>query len=264
MIYPGETGIIPACAGSTHHNTRGDRAAWDHPRMCGEHALLKNQQKPGVGSSPHVRGAHVFRSVSDDRAGIIPACAGSTLGIARIMLVVGDHPRMCGEHRFSHPATMRLKGSSPHVRGAQRRWMVYCLIFGIIPACAGSTSQKRSYSTRFWDHPRMCGEHEYCHCGGGALRGSSPHVRGAPNRCSEHRAVFGIIPACAGSTCLVSKHCSRKRDHPRMCGEHAIRCARQCPTTGSSPRVRGAPCHPTQPPRKQRIIPACAGSTLRK
>ena len=34
-----DCGIIPACAGSTW-NARGNlRLTWDHPRMCGEHAL---------------------------------------------------------------------------------------------------------------------------------------------------------------------------------------------------------------------------------
>ena len=74
---------------------------------------------------------------------------------------------------------------------------------GIIPACAGSTSST-------WPLTQ-------------ALRGSSPHARGAP-----------VLPASEGE---------RVRDHPRMRGEHRAR------------RALPAGWH--------RIIPACAGSTYR-
>ena len=53
---------------------------------------------------------------------------------------------------------------------------------GIIPACAGSTSLA---FMRFWavrDHPRMCGEHSVQIDRDNAIKGSSPHVRGAPGR----------------------------------------------------------------------------------
>ena len=36
------------------------------------------------------------------------------------------------------------------------------------------------------------------------------------------RVVFGIIPACAGSTAYLCKKLSRSRDHPRMRGEHNL------------------------------------------
>ena len=32
-----DRGIIPACAGSTHHESDGADDERDHPRMCGEH-----------------------------------------------------------------------------------------------------------------------------------------------------------------------------------------------------------------------------------
>ena len=41
VIYPGETGIIPACAGSTQSHSPRLNRLWDHPRMCGEHTTLK-------------------------------------------------------------------------------------------------------------------------------------------------------------------------------------------------------------------------------
>ena len=73
--------------------------------------------------------------------------------------------------------------------------------------------------------------------------------------------VAGIIPACAGNTCLDIALFVVHWDHPRVCGEHW-----KVPTSifcswGSSPRVRGtlegADIHILQ----LGIIPACAGNT---
>ena len=49
-------GIIPACAGNTHHAAISCRESEDHPRMCGEHAFPDGVIVPASGSSPHVRG----------------------------------------------------------------------------------------------------------------------------------------------------------------------------------------------------------------
>ena len=52
-----QRGIIPACAGSTAPNRSGCAKTGDHPRMCGEHAMVTLDPPPDLGSSPHVRGA---------------------------------------------------------------------------------------------------------------------------------------------------------------------------------------------------------------
>ena len=86
----GVPGIIPACAGSTIRFYPECGGNGDHPRMCGEHSLSINHAGTPVGSSPHVRGAPVMRLSGMHRAGIIPACAGST-GLAGIGFVVMDY-----------------------------------------------------------------------------------------------------------------------------------------------------------------------------
>ena len=73
-----QSGIIPACAGSTKRAGKPRRGGRDHPRMCGEHEDGMRWDLVGEGSSPHVRGALKFQS--------------SLQALAR------DHPRMCGEH----------------------------------------------------------------------------------------------------------------------------------------------------------------------
>ena len=127
--------------------------------MCGEHPLGAVNAVGGAGSSPHVRGAPVNPSVPGCEAGIIPACAGSTKRMVFVALRPRDHPRMCGEHVSASRAVNAVLGSSPHVRGAQGCVADLRHRNGIIPACAGSTTDddyNGTYST-----------------------GSSPHVRGA-------------------------------------------------------------------------------------
>ena len=76
---PDSTGIIPACAGSTSVCFLGKFLVGDHPRMCGEHFNCEEVALMRVGSSPHVRGAHLDRRLPRRESGIIPACAGSTV-----------------------------------------------------------------------------------------------------------------------------------------------------------------------------------------
>ena len=92
----------------------------DHPRMCGEHTLEPFRVSSDPGSSPHVRGARGSSRLTCQYAGIIPACAGSTCRPAMVDALLGDHPRMCGEHGGDHKTVYPITGSSPHVRGAQR------------------------------------------------------------------------------------------------------------------------------------------------
>ena len=136
-------GIIPACAGSTLFYDVHVSLLRDHPRMCGEHALIGTKTSASLGSSPHVRGAPCRPSLILSVVGIIPACAGSTQsGTARHLFHGSDHPRMCGEHSSEIESVDESQGSSPHVRGALLQLVRKVHICGIIPACAGSTLRK--------------------------------------------------------------------------------------------------------------------------
>ena len=135
------SGIIPACAGSTPSNTTPRATTRDHPRMCGEHADGNKTIQGAKGSSPHVRGALARRFASGSATGIIPACAGSTPMSPTGRGAMWDHPRMCGEHSRPMKSRSNCGGSSPHVRGARQSRSLINLSLGIIPACAGSTSE---------------------------------------------------------------------------------------------------------------------------
>ena len=193
-------GIIPACAGSTVFRCIRVARVWDHPRMCGEHPPPRAVPKNAMGSSPHVRGAPRLRQRARRHRGIIPACAGSTLTAMPAYAGIGDHPRMCGEHYTTKWDDSKHMGSSPHVRGALGAGEGHVVEQGIIPACAGSTQSPSSRASRYWDHPRMCGEHADGTKTIQGAKGSSPHVRGARIIHGVVRVVGGIIPACAGST----------------------------------------------------------------
>ena len=156
-------GIIPACAGSTPGWRWFSYSRRDHPRMCGEHSAIPCRYIRRSGSSPHVRGALFPQLLYPAFCGIIPACAGSTRYYVRVCTCNGDHPRMCGEHAIVVNFVGGLPGSSPHVRGALVIRRVACVVLGIIPACAGSTSRHMLCRSCRRDHPRMCGEH-ICFC----------------------------------------------------------------------------------------------------
>ena len=153
-----------------------------------------------LGSSPHVRGAHRIQGRGRHLAGIIPACAGSTGELVTTINAIGDHPRMCGEHKVRVFAALAAAGSSPHVRGAQNMPEFIVHVSGIIPACAGSTRSPTPSTAPTRDHPRMCGEHSESNDKAPCCSGSSPHVRGARSAGTHHGRRIGIIPACAGST----------------------------------------------------------------
>ena len=171
---------------------------------------------------------------------------------------------MCGEHHGRILVKLRELGSSPHVRGAHGLSGVGQTRVGIIPACAGSTSEYPDVSVMPRDHPRMCGEHLKAVVREQGLPGSSPHVRGALALEVAAQGVPGIIPACAGSTAYAGIGSAGIGDHPRMCGEHLFGVLDVALGLGSSPHVRGAHDKNSADASGQGIIPACAGSTLRK
>ena len=135
------TGLIPACAGKTLIVSVLSSARQAHPRVCGENAPGRIDRRLGDGSSPRVRGK---RGVVGDFAGfrgLIPACAGKTIERARHRCAGRAHPRVCGENAFATGNIFTATGSSPRVRGKPRTNSRGQGKFGLIPACAGKTSE---------------------------------------------------------------------------------------------------------------------------
>ena len=78
---------------------------------------------------------------------------------------------------------------------------------------------------------------------------------------SMRRKTFGIIPAYAGNTMIVSVPHVHWWDHPRVCGEHLAETVTTVLKQGSSPRMRGTRRRTSASVPARRIIPAYAGNT---
>ena len=161
-------------------------------------------------------------------------------GLASGFSCLGDHPRVCGEHfvptimgsvslgssrvcgehRTLTDENGEPWGSSPRMRGTHQIRDVSADIHGIIPAYAGNTFSATPTPTSTGDHPRVCGEHTPLVECPVTDQGSSPRMRGTPERHHVAPRQGGIIPAYAGNTRRSSNAPSPTRDHPRVCGEH--------------------------------------------
>ena len=135
---------------------------------------------------------------------IIPAYAGSTGAFAS--------PKLPG------------KGSSPHTRGA--------------PTPSGRCSS----SSR--DHPRIRGEHENAQTVNAGCAGIIPAYAGSTQLVlRSERSAVGSSPHTRGARRPKHRLLRRRRDHPRIRGEHSAQSSKQHHRKG--------------------IIPAYAGSTMK-
>ena len=203
--------IIPAYAGSTSPTCTPCPGRWDHPRIRGEHISDGSTARMSGGSSPHTRGAR--------RSEFSPTAPGL------------DHPRIRGEHEAEFTGIGGPSGSSPHTRGAPAPGTPRPSSPRIIPAYAGSTSERRRKLLFGRDHPRIRGEHA-------SLVSQSIHLE-------------RIIPAYAGSTGPPKPQGRSPRDHPRIRGEHLDRPLIHRSLLGSSPHTRGAPPPTRSAPSKR-------------
>ena len=254
-------GIIPAYAGNTSVPSPIVRDWRDHPRVCGEHVSSSPQRRIPPGSSPRMRGTPRGECDRCHFRGIIPAYAGNTSTCTSRGVMRGDHPRACGEHPFRRCKSVTLTGSSPRMRGTQKRRGMLRRQDGIIPAYAGNTSTRTPSETVTRDHPRVCGEHPTPAQLTPVNAGSSPRMRGTHGRCRWCCEHSGIIPAYAGNTHTLYRYGMGDRDHPRVCGEHPCCRWRGDMGWGSSPRMRGTLIPSRLISGEIGIIPAYAGNT---
>ena len=177
------------------------------------------------------------------------------------VIVIRDHPRVCGEHYFRTESTIVSQGSSPRMRGTLLRRHYPIGYHGIIPAYAGNTLLHFVFGRVVWDHPRVCGEHAICPRSKFVKTGSSPRMRGTLICESLGKPLCGIIPAYAGNTAVRIVSTKKHRDHPRVCGEHETQACAAYDKQGSSPRMRGTHSLISGCVKIHGIIPAYAGNT---
>ena len=130
-------GITPAYAGKS----RGCPAACilrrDHPRVCGEKALLCLSLQQILGSPPRMRGK-AFPSIKTILLmRITPAYAGKSYLIGTGLSDTKDHPRVCGEKTVLDLSRLVEQGSPPRMRGKADPPSARFRVHGITPAYAG-------------------------------------------------------------------------------------------------------------------------------
>ena len=192
----------------------------DHPRRCGENAILRRPIGVTRGSPPQVRGNPIRIFPCPAATGITPAGAGKTKACSLSTNIAWDHPRRCGENPVLHDFRAVSTGSPPQVRGKPNAKAREVAKFGITPAGAGKTYLLLLAVKRERDHPRRCGENHNRRCMLTESVGSPPQVRGKLMCACMCGKGDRITPAGAGKTKVVCARESLTQDHPRRCGEN--------------------------------------------
>ena len=133
----------------------------------------------------------------------------------------------------------------------------------ITPADAGKTIRGVLPYNQHRDHPRGCGENEWCFTFGINNIGSPPRMRGKLNAMTTFKMWQRITPADAGKTPRKTWTSLQSPDHPRGCGENFGACQHQAMSAGSPPRMRGKPYGGGLIFLLRRITPADAGKTVK-
>ena len=168
---------------------------------------------------------------------------------------------MCGEKQQMIADAGKGMGSPPRTRGKAERRSKRPQNPGITPAYAGKRDLVISESGDIEDHPRVCGEKRRVRSWRALLLGSPPRVRGKGVVHVFVPEKLGITPACAGKRWISSPVSEHGWDHPRVCGEKAIKVRGAREAVGSPPRVRGKGTNADRTERTARITPACAGKS---
>ena len=189
-----------------------------YPRMRGGNRDTRGMKRLGEGLSPHARGKLVITELDRIMLGPIPACAGETLGVGRVLLGLGAYPRMRGGNRHQRLCVRWHSGLSPHARGKQTVVTNQLVEEGPIPACAGETCGAFGGIRKARAYPRMRGGNSWASTRARYCAGLSPHARGKQVVHLVGQVDRGPIPACAGET-WQSRRCSqRPTAYPRMRG----------------------------------------------
>ena len=120
LAPPAGTRITPAYAGKSVAGRASSVNPQDHPRLCGEKAVVLLHRWYQKGSPPPMRG-------KEDASLCGAKCRE-------------DHPRLCGEKCVHLHLPFALIGSPPPMRGKVDAALPEFLRFGITPAYAGKRS----------------------------------------------------------------------------------------------------------------------------
>ena len=168
---------------------------------------------------------------------------------------------MGGENWTQSSGNDTGKGSSPRGRGKPVYTGRRVGPVGLIPAWAGKTTSRLTWTRPAPAHPRVGGENRPLEREAQHNAGSSPRGRGKRPACRECPREPRLIPAWAGKTGWQEGRRAQAWAHPRVGGENTPAARLPATITGSSPRGRGKPGNLAAGVRTPRLIPAWAGKT---
>ena len=253
--------VYPRVCGGTARRDAGtcwaSRAVY--PRVCGGTSRPTKRGGHPCGLSPRVRGNRLQSDKFPVRLGSIPACAGEPLARARLGLILGVYPRVCGGTCRIPARRILRRGLSPRVRGNRTHRARRPCRTGSIPACAGEPGSRFASG---WDsrvYPRVCGGTVSPVFVSNCRTGLSPRVRGNQLHFPTVNTPKRSIPACAGEPVGKELRWILFGVYPRVCGGTVLHEFSNPPVTGLSPRVRGNLRRAFDDPVPHGSIPACAG-----
>ena len=233
--------ITPAYAGTTIKCVENADDNEDHPRLRGNHCILRWPSTGFLGSPPLTREPLSTLPSTFSTLRITPAYAGTTRPRKLPLLAFEDHPRLRGNHRRKSAAISGRRGSPPLTREPPAKAGLSKSELGITPAYAGTTMLCTLRRASLQDHPRLRGNHYDLALLPTLLQGSPPLTREPRGKVLEDLPDCGITPAYAGTTCIPHKNRPQLWDHPRLRGNHLWRRRYNEPGEGSPPLTREPP-----------------------
>ena len=232
---------IPAYAGKTTVSPSRYTTPQEHPRVCGENLGLTVYDAKGKGTSPRMRGKLTGISLAFQTIRNIPAYAGKTNCNGVLLVPLTEHPRVCGENPMMILSRLCKSGTSPRMRG-KLRMLGYsdyvpeehprvCGENSVVCLYEGPSVGTSPYAGKTGDHGRA----------GRVGKGTSPRMRGKHLAGVLWGGTRRNIPAYAGKTHLHIQPKTRRKEHPRVCGENLRKISQWGPNIGTSPRMRGKP-----------------------
>ena len=120
LTRPYQKRNIPAYAGKTVAYRPFRCRLREHPRVCGENALVIPYVGLPCGTSPRMRGKPQQLLEQHSYFRNIPAYAGKTGGNDLDRQIFEEHPRVCGENLELAGAQAWVIGTSPRMRGKRQ------------------------------------------------------------------------------------------------------------------------------------------------
>ena len=150
--------FIPAYAGNSWRLRYSCGLVPVHPRLRGELKSIEGIDICWCGSSPLTRGTQSKALPRTVPRRFIPAYAGNSFSLSHHPIHYSVHPRLRGELSITATAAIGAGGSSPLTRGTHTSRARSTSDSRFIPAYAGNSARRASWSSRLPVHPRLRGE----------------------------------------------------------------------------------------------------------